>query len=164
MWRFVIAIFLICGCTNHSRLTKPQRTLVQQRYAGKTFWLQTPLYAGFFYDDRRYRLAHPSSFDTLDALKTVDGYTILPPAHDDVIAAGTRVRIDHIRWPTPSNVFNAALYTPKQLAWVFCRIALDRGHVTLWRERPYILLVPKQVQSPQAFERWIATLLSKKEK
>ncbi|MEM7589149.1 MAG: hypothetical protein AAF320_03185 [Myxococcota bacterium] len=149
------------ACTNHSQLTKPQRMQMQKRYEGKTFWLQTSLYAGFFYDDRRYRLGHPSSFDTLNALKTIDGYTILPPTHDDIIPAGTRVRIEHIRWPTPGNVFGAALYTPKQLAWVFCSVALDRGNTTLWRERPYILLVPKHVQSPHAFERWIVSLLAK---
>lgn len=127
---------------------------------GKTPWLTQSLYGGFFYDDKRYRLANPKPFEQLHALKTVDGYTILPPPHDDIVPAGTRVRVERIRWPTPGNMCSAPLYTPKRLIWVVVRMALDRGHVTLWREKPYIMLVPDHVRTQTAFMAWFNALFT----
>lgn len=151
---------VVTACASYTKLTVPQRTAVQQRTVGKTLWLTQSLYGGFFYDDKRYRLAHPKPFGQLHALKTADGYTILPPPHDDIVPAGTRVRVERIRWPTPGNICAAPLYTPKRLTWVVVRMALDRGHVTLWREKPYIMLVPRHVQTQAAFMAWFNGLFT----
>lgn len=161
-----IALFLsifLQGCQGHVALPQALQSSIAQQFDGQTLWLKQSLYGGNFYDDDRYRLAHPRRFEELTYLKTPDGDLILPPPSNEIITVGTRVKILKVEWPTGMTVFKRPLFTPRHCAWVYLEVARDRGQVTLTRNKTYILLVPEGVQDDKAFKGWIDTLLAKED-
>ena len=157
-WSLGVLLLFTGACVSHV-----QRPIVSSNWSGQSYWTQQKLYGGFFYDDDRYGLVSPEPFEKLTYLKSLSGDTILPPPSDELISFGTRVQIQKIEWPTEQNIVKRPLLTPRYLAWVYLTIALDRGSVTLNRNRTYILLVPEEIRSEKAFADWFSNYFSKQD-
>ncbi|MES2503266.1 MAG: hypothetical protein V4534_00125 [Myxococcota bacterium] len=157
-WMIILGLLILNGCA-------PQLEQLPKAPKAKeeTFWLKKSLYGGILYDDYRYRLLSPKPFDELRHLKTLGGDWILPPPSDEVVPFGTRVSIQKIEWPTGANIIKRPILTPRNLPWIYLTVALDRGSVTLNRDKTYILLVPEEIKTETALRAWLQTYLSKED-
>jgi len=149
------------ACPSYTVIPDDARARLDERHAGELLYLKQSLYAGRFYDDDRYRLVHPRRFEELTYLRTVEGAPLVPPPADEIIPAGTRVRVERLEWPDGDAVFRRPLYTPRYTTWIFLRVARERGSdVTVERNERHILLLPGGLHDEATFEEWFAASLS----
>jgi hypothetical protein len=152
------------GCASYTVLSKEAQGHLEQEHTGELLFLKQSLYAGRFYDDDRYRLVHPRRFEELTYLRNAEGEAIVPPPADEIIAAGTRVRVERLEWPDGDAVFRRPLYTPRYTTWIFLRVARERGtDVTVERNEHHILLLPGGLHDEQTFEEWFDASLTQKD-
>jgi hypothetical protein len=161
----LLALGLVVGasaCPSYTVIPDDARARLDERHGGELLFLKQSLYAGRFYDDDRFRLVHPRRFDELTYLRTVEGDPIPPPPADEIIPAGTRVRVERLEWPDGNAVFRRPLYTPRYTTWIFLRVARERGaDVTVERKERHILLLPGGLHDEATFEEWFAASLTK---
>lgn len=151
-------LFLMAGCTAHIK-----QIPIEKAQTGKSYWLKKSLYGGIFYDDDRYRLLSERPFEELKHLKSLSGDLILPPPSDEVIPVGTQVYVQKIEWPTQLNWIKRPILTPRHLGWVYLTVALDRGSVTLMRDKPYVLLIPEEIQDDKTLQSWLSACFSEQD-
>jgi hypothetical protein len=156
-----VVVILAVGCPNYVVIPDDDRRHVEDNHTGELLFLRQSMYVGQFYDDDRYRLVHPRKFEELTYLLTVEGDPIPPPPAEDVIPAGTRVRVERIEWPTGDVVFRRPLYTPRYTTWLILRVARDRGpEVTVERDQRHILLLPGGIDDADTFDLWLDASLT----
>ena len=149
------------GCPSYTIIPDDARARLDEKHAGELLFLKQSLYAGQFYDDDRYRLVHPRRFEELTYLRNAEGEPILPPPADEIIPAGTRVRVERLEWPDGDAVFRRPLYTPRYTTWIFLRVARERGaDVTVERKERHILLLPGGLHDEATFEEWFDASLT----
>ncbi len=152
------------GCPSYAVLDREMRGAVDKAHQGELLFLRQSVYVGSFYDDDRFRLVHPRRFEELTYLQTFEGDAIAPPPAEGIIAAGTRVRVEKIEWPTSDVVFRRPLYTPRYTTWIVLRVAADRGgDVTVEREQRHILLMPAGIVDDATFNLWFAASLTQQD-
>ena len=156
------ALAPVLGCPSYTIIPDDARARLDEKHGGELLFLKQSLYAGRFYDDDRYRLVHPRRFDELTYLRNAEGEPILPPPADEIIPAGTRVRVERLEWPDGDAVFRRPLYTPRYTTWIFLRVARERGaNVTVERNQRHILLLPGGLHDEATFEEWFDASLTK---
>ncbi len=149
------------GCPSYTVIPDDARARLDEKHGGELLFLKQSLYAGRFYDDDRYRLVHPRRFDELTYLRNAEGDPIVPPPADEIIPAGTRVRVERLEWPDGDAVFRRPLYTPRYTTWIFLRVARQRGaNVTVERKERHILLLPGGLHDEATFEEWFDASLT----
>lgn len=152
------------GCANYSIIPDEARTRINEAHEGELLYVKQSLYAGRFYDDDRYRLVHPRRFEELTYLLNAEGEPIPPPPADEIIPAGTRVRIERIEWPDGDAVFRRPLYTPRYTTWIYLRVARGTGsEVTMERSERHVLLLPGGIDDEGTFNAWFQAALSPKD-
>jgi hypothetical protein len=158
------AALLPAGCPSYTIIPDAARVRLDEQHTGELLFLKQSLYAGRFYDDDRYRLVHPRRFEELTYLRDAEGEPILPPPADEIIPAGTRVRVERLEWPDGEAVFRRPLFTPRYTTWIFLRVARDRGaDVTVERKERHILLLPGGLHDEATFEEWFDASLSEQD-
>lgn len=160
-----LALLLLLGalasCASYTVLSAGERGAVDEAHTGELLFLKQSMYAGRFYDDDRYRLLHPRRFSELTYLLNAEGEPILPPPSDEIIPAGTRVRVEKIEWPEGDAVFRRPLYTPRYTTWIFLRVARERGSsTTIERSERHIVLLPGGISDQETFEQWFSASLT----
>ena len=149
------------GCASYNVIPDESRARIEQAHEGELLFVKQSLYAGRFYDDDRYRLVHPRRFEELTYLQNAEGEPIAPPPADEIIPAGTRVRVERIEWPDGDAVFRRPLYTPRYTTWIFLRVARGTGAgVTIERAERHILLLPGGLSGEESFDQWFSAALS----
>jgi hypothetical protein len=149
------------GCASYNVIPDDDRARIEEAHEGELLFVKQSLYAGRFYDDDRYRLVHPRRFEELTYLLNAEGEPIPPPPADEIIPAGTRVRIERIEWPDGDAVFRRPLYTPRYTTWIFLRVARGTGTgVTMERAERHILLLPGGLSDEESFEQWFSAALT----
>jgi hypothetical protein len=158
---FAGTALLAAGCPSYTVIPDDARARLDEKHGGELLFLKQSLYAGRFYDDDRYRLVHPRRFDELTYLRNAEGDAIVPPPADEIIPAGTRVRVERLEWPDGDAVFRRPLYTPRYTTWIFLRVARERGaDVTVERKERHILLLPGGLHDEETFEEWFDASLT----
>ncbi|MEI6804945.1 MAG: hypothetical protein WCK49_00370 [Myxococcaceae bacterium] len=157
-WIGFVSLLSLGACVAHI-----QSPVMTQSWAAQSYWVKQSLYGGLFYDDDRYGLVSPEPFEKLTYLKSLAGDYIIPPPSTEIILFGTRVQIQKIEWPTEQNIIKRPLLTPRYLPWIYLTVALDRGAVTLSRERTYVMLVPEEIKSEKALMDWFLNYFSKQD-
>ena len=156
-----IVVGIAGGCANYSVIPDDARARLNEAHEGELLYVKQSLYAGRFYDDDRYRLVHPRRFEELTYLLNAEGEAIAPPPADEIIPAGTRVRIERIEWPEGDAVFRRPLYTPRYTTWIFLRVARGTGsEVTMERNERHVLLLPGGIDDEGMFNSWFQAALS----
>jgi hypothetical protein len=151
----------LLACASYTHIPDAARARMNEKHQGELLFLKQSLYAGTFYDDDRYRLVHPRRFDELTYLVDVEGNAIVPAAANEIIPAGTRVRVEKIEWPDGNAVFRRPLLTPRYTTWIYLRVAAKRGSdVTIERSERHILLLPAGVDDEATFEKWLGASLA----
>jgi hypothetical protein len=157
----VALLAAVAGCASYNVIPDEARARLDEAHEGQLLYVKQSLYAGRFYDDDRFRLVHPRRFEELTYLLNAEGEPIPPPPADEIIPAGTRVRIEKIEWPDGDAVFRRPLYTPRYTTWIFLRVARGAGSdVTLERSERHIMLLPGGLEDEEAFEQWFTAALS----
>lgn len=162
---FVVIIAIVVGiaggCANYSVIPDDARARLNEAHEGELLYVKQSLYAGRFYDDDRYRLVHPRRFEELTYLLNAEGEAIAPPPADEIIPAGTRVRIERMEWPEGDAVFRRPLYTPRYTTWIYLRVARGTGsEVTMERNERHVLLLPGGIDDESMFNAWFQAALS----
>lgn len=148
---WVLLCGMLVGCaTSHVSVSNSKPAAPTQIY-----WAKQSFYGGTFYDDDRYGLISPVPFENLPYLQTSSGDTIIPPPSDEIIKFGTLIELQKVEYPTEQNKINRPLLTPRDMTWIYLTIALDRGMVKLNRDKTYIMLAPKEVNSQQLVSKWL---------
>lgn len=154
-------LLCLASCASYTVLSAGERSAVDVAHTGELLFLKQSMYAGRFYDDDRYRLLHPRRFSELTYLLNAEGEPILPPPSDEIIPAGTRVRVEKIEWPEGDAVFRRPLYTPRYTTWIFLRVARERGSsTTIERAEQHIVLLPGGISDQETFEQWFSASLT----
>ena len=149
------------ACASYVVVGDDARVRIDEQHNGELLYLKQSMYAGRFYDDDRYRLLHPRRFEELTYLLTAEGEPIAPPPADEIVPAGTRVRVEKIDWPDAAAVFRRPLYTPRYTTWVYLRVARERGSdTTIERSERHILLLPAGISDQETFDQWFTASLS----
>ncbi|MFZ9888757.1 MAG: hypothetical protein ACO3JL_14755 [Myxococcota bacterium] len=151
---------LLAGCPSYTSLADGTQMRIQEMRDGQLLWLKQSMYAGPFWDDDRYRLLSPFPFDRVEAVLSPEGEPLLPPAHDSIVPAGTRVRVERVVFPTGDAVFRRPLYPPRYATWVYLRVANTRGDTRLEHEQRHILLLPAHIKDISGFDTWFEAALT----
>jgi hypothetical protein len=157
----LLSAMFALSCASHVTLPNDVVGAIDETHQGELLYLKQSLYAGQFYDDDRFRLVHSRRFNELTYLQNAEGESIPPPPADEIIPAGTRVRVEKIEWPDGDAIFRRPLYTPRYTPWIFLRVARERGsEVTVERSERHILLLPGGISDQESFEAWFQASLS----
>ncbi|MCP4499902.1 MAG: hypothetical protein GY822_08060 [Deltaproteobacteria bacterium] len=157
------ALFFLSACPSYTLLSEVQQRSLREKFEGQLLWLTQSMYVGEFYDDDRFQLLFPRSFDEIPYLRNLDGETISPPPSDGILPVGTRVRIERVTFPTGQEVFKRPIFTPRYVTWVKLRVAAGRGDTSLMKEAPHILLVPVSLSTEERFSSWLDRALAEQD-
>lgn len=136
---------------------------IQKDHAGEIRWLKQSMFAGTFYDDDRYKLVSAMPFEQVTVLRSLDGEIMTPPPAEEILPAGTKVRIERVGFPTGREVFRRPLFTPRYTTWIVMRVAASRGETKLEREKKHILLMPTFLKDEQEFDTWLDASLAEED-
>lgn len=157
----LLSSMIAAACASYTVIADNQRAAIDEAHNGELLYLKQSMYAGRFYDDDRYRLLHPRRFQELTYLLNAEGEAIPPPPADEIIPAGTRVRVEKIDWPDGDAVFRRPLYTPRYTTWIWLRVARERGSsTTIERDERHILLLPGGISDADTFNQWFTASLT----
>jgi hypothetical protein len=162
----MLAVLSTAGCASMAAVSPAEQKLLNQQHEGELLFLKQSVYAGRFYDDDRFRLVHARRFEELTYLLNAEGEPITPPPADEIIPAGTQVRVERIAWPDGETIFRRPLYTPRYTTWVYLRVARGRGDnndVTFERESKHIMLLPGGITDMATFNEWFSATLTTKD-
>jgi len=150
------------ACASYAVIPEEGRARLNEAHEGELLYVKQSLYAGRFYDDDRYRLLHARKFEELTYLLDAEGQPIPPPPANEIIPAGTRVRVERIEWPDGDAVFRRPLYTPRYTTWIFLRVARGRGDETTFeRAEKHIMLLPGGISDEATFNEWFEAALTR---
>ncbi len=152
-------IALLAGCTsilNPKLDSKPENIPPQ-------YWLKSSLYGGNFYDDNQITLVDCKPFSAISDASTIDGFNLYPPAPNHIIPAGTLVQIEAISYPTGMEKFKRPIYSPRDSIWVYLKVAKERGQVNLFRDKPHVMVIPKNITTEEALKTYLKNYLSLKD-
>ena len=158
----VLTVLGAVGCASYTVIPADARTRLDEAHEGELLYVKQSLYAGRFYDDDRFRLLHARKFEELTYLQNAEGEPITPPPANEIIPAGTRVRVERIEWPVGDAVFRRPLYTPRYTTWIYLRVARGRGDETTFeRDERYIMLLPGGISDEATFNEWFEAALTR---
>ena len=150
------------GCQSYAVIPDESRARLDEAHEGELLYVKQSLYAGRFYDDDRYRLLHARRFEELTYLLDAEGQPIPPPPANEIIPAGTRVRVERIEWPDGDAVFRRPIYTPRYTTWIFLRVASGPGDdVTFEKSERHIMLLPGGISDEATFNEWFEAALTR---
>jgi hypothetical protein len=127
------------------------------------YWLTTSLFVGAFYDDDKLNMVDYRPFYAIDDAQTLDGFTLLPKKAEGTIPAGTLVQILSTSFPDKEPLLKRPLNSPRDNIWVYLRIGRERGKVTIFREKPHVLVIPKMIKTEEQLHGFLKRFLSKKD-
>jgi len=151
-----LVALLLCGCATTTLLPTEERSEIQREVqAGRTEqFLKLSYYVQPFFGDASKKLLSPVPPEEVRLLETPDGKPISPGANEDIIPAGTPIRIRQIEFPTAWVMAERVVYTPRTQPWVYVDI---KGKP---QTHPYILVLRPQIKSKQEFyaelERYVS--------
>lgn len=148
------------ACPSYTAIPEHQRVDIQKEHAGEIRWLKQSMFAGTFYDDDRYQLVSAIPFQQVTVLRSLDGEIMTPPPAEEILPAGTKVRIERVGFPTGREVFRRPLFTPRYTTWIVMRVAASRGETKLERDKKHILLMPTFLKDEQEFDTWLDASLA----
>ncbi len=158
----LLAVLCTAGCASYAVIPADARHRLDDAHEGELLYVKQSLYAGRFYDDDRYRLLHARKFEELTYLLNAEGEPIAPPPANEIIPAGTRVRVERIEWPDGDAVFRRPLYTPRYTTWIYLRVARGRGDdATFERDEKHIMLLPGGISDEATFNEWFEAALTR---
>ena len=99
------------------------------------------MYVTPFFGDGTKKLLTALPPDEVDLVEDPGGRPLSPGAVEQLIPAGTRVRVEQLEFPTAWVVASRILFTPRTQPWVYVRL---EGEST---EIPFILVLPPFLRS-----------------
>ncbi len=157
-----VLLSAVAGCQSYTVIPDEGRARLDEAHQGELLYVKQSLYAGRFYDDDRYRLLHARRFEELTYLLDAEGQPIPPPPANEIVPAGTRVRVERIEWPDGDAVFRRPIYTPRYTTWIFLRVASAPGEdVTFERSERHIMLLPGGISDEATFNEWFDSALTR---
>jgi hypothetical protein len=98
-----------------------------------------------FFGDASKKLLSPVPPEEVRLLESTDGKPINPGPTEEILPAGTSIRIRKIEFPTAWVMAERVVYTPRTQPWVYVDVdGKPRTH-------PYILVLRPQIKSKQEF-------------
>jgi hypothetical protein len=151
LFRFAFISVLIAGCVLMESLKEPSSKRALPQY-----WLSVSMFSGPFYDDDKLNLIDYRPFSSIEYVELLDGKVLYPPKANNVIKAGTLVRIQAISYPSEKK----PLYSPRDNIWVYLQVARERGNVSMFYEKSYVLIIPKTITSEPQLRGYLSRFLS----
>jgi hypothetical protein len=104
-----------------------QASRLQRRLSGEERFLRVSMYVTPFFGDSTRKLLTSVPPDEVRWLDHPDGSPVNPGPVEQVLPAGTRVRIVSLEFPSPSAMVERVLFTPRTLLWVRLEVAGARN-------------------------------------
>ncbi|HEY1099575.1 MAG TPA: hypothetical protein VGF99_11635 [Myxococcota bacterium] len=162
LFSIVVVAAVGSGCASHAVIPDDGRARIDAAHEGELLYVKQSLYGGRFYDDDRFRLLHARRFEELTYLQNAEGEAIPPPPADEIVPAGTRVRVERIEWPDGEAIFRRPLFTPRYTTWIYLRVARGKGDdATFERDGQHIMLLPGGISDEATFNEWFDSALTK---
>ena len=152
----LVAMVVLFGCAAHVPLPAAERARVSRSLTGEERFLKLSFFQTRFFADDTKRLLTPVPPDEVRLLEKPDGQSISPGSIESVFAAGTRVRVLKLEFPTPLALTGRVLVTPRTQPWLYLDVeGTPKG------APPSILVLSPRVADEAAFwtevERYLTT-------
>ncbi len=149
-------LLALCGCAT-AQVTVPseQSSSIERELRGEQRFLKVSMYATPFFGDTTRRLLTPVPPDEVRLLDNTDGTPMSPGAVEQIVPAGTPVRITDVEFPTAVTMAQRMLFTPRTLVWVRVEIA------TLRSNRPFVLVLRPGLRTADEVRAEVARSLSR---
>jgi hypothetical protein len=135
MRRCVLALALAGCATAQVSVPAEQASSVERELRGEQRFLKVSMYVTPFFGDTTRRLLTPVPPDEVRLLENPDGTPMSPGAVEQIVPAGTPLRIVEVEFPTAVTMTQRMLYTPRTLVWVRVEFA------TVKSSRPLVLVL-----------------------
>ena len=151
------ALLPLLGCASYTALAPADRELLEREFTARdgTAYLKLSSYVTPFFGDASKKLLTPVLPEQVRLLESPAGEPISPGAVEKTVAAGRRVRVLKVEFPTSWAVSERMVYTPRTQPWVFLALEGERNEV------PFVLVLRPQLRTPdevrQELGRYLAT-------
>lgn len=130
---------------------------------GQVYWLNQSIFSGSFYGYPKINLIDSRPFKYINDAKTVDNLVIYLKNETEIVPLGTMVKIERIEYPTFINLLKRPIYSPRDNIWVYLKIGKRRGQTNIFREKDFILLIPKKISDDAAVKKYLENFLTKED-
>jgi hypothetical protein len=145
---WVLASATLAGCAGNTTLPENDRIALQQELGEHARYLKISMrVAPLFQDDAKWLLTD-RALDELDLIDDPTGAPVPPGELAGILPPGTRLRIDHIEFPTSFVVTQRVIYSPRFNPWVYL-VPADRPSPAeaLSNGKPFILVLPQHLKT-----------------
>ena len=120
----LFGLFVVTGCATAQIAVAPvEAARLERSLAGQTRFLRVSMYSTPFFKDSTRSLLTALPPEEVDLLDNPDGSPVSPGRVERTVAAGTRVRIRQLEFPSATVMAQRVLFTPRTLAWVYLDVA-----------------------------------------
>jgi hypothetical protein len=153
----LLLALLAAGCATYTTLSPEARTRIERQFTAgsEPRYLRESLYVTPFFGDATRRLLTSVPPEDVRMLEDLSGKPIHPGPVQTVAAAGSRVRVRKVEFPTAFTVAERVLVTPRTHPWAYLDVEGVGG------ETPLILVVPAEGRSEAEvvadLERYLTT-------
>ncbi|HXW60943.1 MAG TPA: hypothetical protein VEK06_05360, partial [Myxococcota bacterium] len=155
-------LFVLLMLLLHSLITGACKSVSEPRPSSSgsdkvaQYWLTTSMFAGRFYDNDQLKLMDHRPFSAISDVETVDGFILHPPRPSAIVPAGTLVQIIDISYPGDMDNLKRPIFSPRDHIWVYLKVAKERGKVSLFHEKTYVLVMPKNITNETELRGYLA--------
>ncbi len=143
------------GCASHVLIPPAERADIERELSGpaRDQFLRVSYFVTPFFGDASRRLLTPYPPEEVRLLNDTRGSPINPGEVEQILPAGTRVRIRAVEFPTGLVVAERVLYSPRTQPWVSVEASGDKG-------APLTLVLRPQIKDRPEFEAELSRYLT----
>lgn len=153
----VVLFALAAGCASTSLLPDEDRVGLARDLEGKTLHLRASNHVMPFFTDSTRRLISPLPPDSIELLVDPSGHPILPGAPEDLLALGSKVRVEKVEFPTSLVVTRRPLYSPRTVPWLYLSV------IGQPKSRPYVAVLRQGIKTREEFLSAVDQILCEKD-
>jgi hypothetical protein len=143
---FLLLPMLLCACLAAPRM--PMETFEQGRLSraleNQPRFLRISYFVTPFFGDETKQLLSPVHPAWLHLLEDLDGNPVSPGDIEDLLPAGTLVRILKVEFPSSAAINKRVVYSPRTRPWVYV--------ATQHSSKPLVLVLRNTFESPGDFQ------------
>jgi hypothetical protein len=144
-----LAVFAgLIGCAGNSTLPENERIALQGELTAHARYLKVAMQVAPFFQDTGAWLLSDRALDEVDLIDDPAGNPVPPGASVGILLPGTRLRIDHIEFPTGFVIAQRVFYSPRYNPWVYLVPADSPSPAaTLSNGKPFIIVLPQRLNT-----------------
>jgi len=159
MTRLTLATLLLAGCTTTQvYIPSEARPAISRSLEGEDRYLKVSAFVTPFFGDAAKKLVSPVQPEETRLLENTEGQPINPGPVEQVLPAGTLVRIKKVEFPSAFTMTERMLMTPRTLVWLY----LDVGG-TSKNAPPYVLVLRPGLRDEAEFMSEVDRYLGKED-